>query len=84
MSARSIGIIAGFWAGRFIVYLVLIYVSGYVFQPLAEIFEDNLTAVIFTDVIGVAMTVVVLLVDWDAVISERRLAIIRPRFRGHG
>jgi hypothetical protein len=80
MNAQSIGIIAGFWAGRFIVYLVLIYVSGYVFQPLAEIFGDNLTAVIFTDVLGIAMTIAVLLVDWDAVISERRLAIIRPRF----
>jgi hypothetical protein len=80
MNARSLGIVAGFWAGRFIVYLVLIYVSGYVFRPLAEIFGDNLTAVIVTDVVGVAMTAAILLVDWDAVVSERRFAIIKPKF----
>ncbi|HXG06291.1 MAG TPA: hypothetical protein VNI77_03080, partial [Nitrososphaera sp.] len=33
MSARSMGIVFGFWTGRFIVYLTMIYVSGYVFQP---------------------------------------------------
>lgn len=80
MNARSVGIFAGFWAGRFIVYLVLIYVSGYVFRPLAEIIGDNLTAVIITDIIGVAMTAAVLLIDWDAVVTERRLAIIKPKF----
>lgn len=80
MNARSVGIVAGFWAGRFIVYLVLIYVSGYVFRPLAEIIGDNLTAVIITDIIGVAMTAAVLLIDWDAVVTERRLAIIKPKF----
>jgi hypothetical protein len=80
MKARSLGIVAGFWAGRFIVYLVLIYVSGYVFKPLAEIIGDNLTAVIMTDIIGVALTAAVLLIDWDAVVTERRLAIIKPKF----
>lgn len=80
MNARSLGIIAGFWAGRFAIYLLMIYASGYVFQPLSQILGDNLAAVIVTDIIGVGMTVAVLLVDWDKLISERRIAFIRPKF----
>ncbi len=80
MSAHSMGIILGFWTGRFIVYLTMIHVSGYVFQPLSQILGDNLTAVIITDIIGVCMTAAILLVDWDRAITEHKIAIIRPRF----
>jgi uncharacterized membrane protein YdjX (TVP38/TMEM64 family) len=80
MSARSMGIIIGFWTGRFIVYLAMIHVSGYVFQPLSEILGDNLIAVIITDIVGVGMTAAILLVDWDRAITEHRITIIRPRF----
>lgn len=80
MSAHSMGIILGFWTGRFIVYLTMIHVSGYVFQPLSQILGDNLTAVIITDIIGVCMTAAILLIDWDRAITEHKIAIIRPRF----
>ena len=79
MNVKSLGIIAGFWTGRFVVYLIMIYASGFVFQPLIEILGDNLTAVILTDVIGAAMTVAVLIVDWDKIINERKVVIIKPR-----
>ncbi|AFU60260.1 DedA family protein [Candidatus Nitrososphaera gargensis Ga9.2] len=81
MNARSfLGIVAGFWIGRFAVYLLMIYVSGFVYQPISQILGDNLTAVIITDIAGMGMTVAILMVDWDRAISERKIALIRPRF----
>lgn len=80
MKARSLGIIFGFWAGRFVVYLIMIYVSGYVFQPISQILGDNLLAVIITDIAGVGMTIAILLIDWETLISERKIVIIRPKF----
>jgi uncharacterized membrane protein YdjX (TVP38/TMEM64 family) len=80
MNARSLGIISGFWMGRFVVYLLMIYVSGFVFQPISQILGDNLVAVIITDIAGVGMTVGILLIDWDRVISEHKIGLIRPKF----
>jgi membrane protein YqaA with SNARE-associated domain len=81
MNVKSIGIVAGFWIGRVAVYLLMMFISGFIFTPLASIAQDNFIGVLITDIAGILMTIFALVIDWEKAIYERRLAIIKPRLR---
>ena len=40
MRAKSIGIYSGFWFGRVLSYIVMIYFGNAVLHPFLEVFED--------------------------------------------
>ena len=43
MRAKSIGIYVGFWFGRTVSYIIMIYFGDAVLRPFFEIFEDRMT-----------------------------------------
>ena len=45
MRAKSMGIYVGFWFGRTISYIIMIYSGNAVLTPFLELFEDRLTAI---------------------------------------
>ncbi len=78
MRARSVGLYAGFWAGRAISYYVMISISRIVLLPFLELFEDRLVGILVADVIGIAVVVLFASVKWGVLVRERRLRFARP------
>ena len=79
MNAKSLGIIAGFWIGRFIVYLGMISLSKYFVDYFKEILNSDIQSIFIIDIIGIIMTLFMLLIDWNILFSERKLVFIKPK-----
>jgi membrane protein YqaA with SNARE-associated domain len=79
MNAKSLGIIAGFWIGRFIAYLFMISLSKYFVDYFKEILNSDIQSIFIIDVIGIIMTLFMLLIDWNILFSERKLVFIKPK-----
>jgi hypothetical protein len=79
MKARSIGIIIGFWIGRFIVYLIMINISKYFFRSFSDLFKNDIIFTILVDAVGIAMTLLVIFVNWDTLLSQHKLVLIKPK-----
>ncbi|NOJ30035.1 MAG: hypothetical protein DA328_07700 [Nitrososphaeraceae archaeon] len=80
MRVKSIQVIAGFWIGRFIIYLVMIHLSKSILQSIT-LELDNMSTVVWIDIAGILMTLLLLFLDWDKLLSEHKLAFIKPNFR---
>ena len=65
MNAKSLGIIAGFWIGRFIVYLGMISLSKYFVDCFKEILNSDIQSIFIIDIIGIIMTLFMLIIDWN-------------------
>ena len=57
----------------------MISVSGAVLVPLLDMFEDRLVGILVADAAGVAAVVLFASIDWELLLSERRLRLVRPR-----
>ena len=79
MNAKSIGIVAGFWIGRFIAYLLMISLSKYFVDYFKEILNSDIQSIFIIDIIGIIMTLFMLLIDWNILFSERKLVFIKPK-----
>ncbi len=79
MKARSIGIIIGFWIGRFIVYFMMINLSKYFFKSFSELFKNDITFTILVDIVGIVMTLLIIFVNWDILLSQHKLVFIKPK-----
>lgn len=79
MKAKSIGIIIGFWIGRFIVYFMMISLSKYLYKSFSELFKNDITFTILFDIAGIVMTLLVIFVNWDILISQHKLVFIKPK-----
>lgn len=79
MNAKSLGIIAGFWIGRFIAYLFMISLSKYFVDYFKEILNSDIQSIFIIDIIGIIMTLFMLLIDWNILFSERKLVFIKPK-----
>ena len=79
MNAKSHGIIAGFWIGRFIAYLLMISLSKYFVDYFKEILNSDIQSIFIIDIIGIIMTLFMLLIDWNILFSERKLVFIKPK-----
>ena len=79
LNAKSIGIVIGFWTGRFLVYLIMIYISSYFFNSFKEILNSDFQTLIIMNVVGILMTLFMLLIDWDILLSEHKLSFIKPK-----
>ncbi len=80
MKVKTIQVIAGFWIGRFIVYLMMIYLSKSILKNLVPDL-NQISSMIWIDIAGILMTSILLLLDWNKLISEHKLAFIKPNFR---
>ena len=79
MRAKSIGIYIGFWFGRFLSYIVMIYFGNAVLQPFLEIFEDRLTGILIVDGVGVGIIVLFASINWSLLITQRKIKFVKPK-----
>ncbi|MCV0372094.1 MAG: hypothetical protein K5793_00860 [Nitrosarchaeum sp.] len=80
MRAKSIGIYTGFWFGRVLSYVIMIYFGNAVLRPFLEIFEDRLVGVLFVDGIGVGTIILFASINWSLLITQRKLKFVKPKF----
>ena len=83
MKAKSIGIVVGFWLGRFLEYFIMINLSQYFFNSFKDILNADTLSLIFIDIIGILMTLFMLLIDWNTLLSDHKLVFIRPKIFFH-
>ncbi len=79
MRARNVGIYIGFWFGRTLSYIVMIYFGNAVLKPFLEIFEDRLVGILLIDGVGVCMIVLFASINWTVLLTQRRLKFVKPR-----
>ena len=79
MRAKSVGIYIGFWFGRTISYIVMIYFGNAVLTPFLEIFEDRLTGILLIDGVGIGMIVLFASINWTVLITERKIKFVKPK-----
>jgi len=79
MRAKSIGIYVGFWLGRVISYIVMIYFGNAVLRPFLEMFEDRLTGILLIDGVGIGMIIIFASVNWTVLITERKIKFVKPK-----
>jgi len=79
MRAKSIGIYIGFWFGRTVSYLIMIYFGNAVLAPFLEIFEDRLTGILLIDGVGIGVVVLFASVNWTVLITQRKIKFVKPK-----
>ena len=79
MNAKSIGIVVGFWIGRFVAYMIMIILSKYFVDYFREILNSDIQSIFIIDIIGIIMTLFILLIDWNILFSEHKLVFIKPK-----
>ncbi|MGY5142129.1 MAG: hypothetical protein ACW9WZ_03690 [Nitrosopumilus sp.] len=79
MRAKSIGIYFGFWFGRTLSYIIMIYFGNAVLQPFLEIFEDRLTGILLIDGVGVGVIVLFASINWTVLITQRKIKFVKPK-----
>ena len=79
MNAKSIGIVVGFWIGRFVAYMIMINLSKYFVDYFREILNSDIQSIFIIDMVGIIMTLLILLIDWNILFSERKLVFIKPK-----
>ncbi|MGE0242552.1 MAG: hypothetical protein AB7P56_01350 [Nitrososphaeraceae archaeon] len=79
MNVKSIGIIIGFWTGRFVAYMLMITLSKYFVDYFDQILNSDIQSIIIIDIIGIIMTLFVLFIDWNILFTERKLVFIKPK-----
>ena len=79
MRAKSIGIYIGFWFGRFLSYIIMIYFGNAVLTPFLEIFEDRLTGILLVDGVGVGVIVLFASINWSLLITQRKIKFVKPK-----
>lgn len=79
MRAKSLGIYIGFWFGRVLSYIVMIYFGNAVLKPFLEIFEDRLTGILLVDVVGIGVIVFFASINWSLLITQRKIKFVKPK-----
>jgi len=79
MRAKSLGIYVGFWFGRTISYIIMIYSGNAVLAPFLEMFEDRLTGILLIDGAGIGLIVLFASVNWTLLITQRKLKLVKPK-----
>ena len=79
MRAKSVGIYIGFWFGRTISYIAMIYFGNAVLAPFLEMFEDRLTGILLIDGVGIGLIFLFASVNWTVLITERKIKLVKPK-----
>ncbi len=79
MRVKNIGIYVGFWFGRTISYIIMIYFGNAVLRPFLEIFEDRLVGILLIDGVGIGMIFLFASINWTVLITERKIKFVKPK-----
>ena len=79
MRAKSVSIYIGFWIGRTLSYIIMIYFGNAVLTPLLDIFEDRLTGILLIDGIGIGLIVLFASINWTLLITQRKIKFVKPK-----
>ncbi len=79
MKAKSIGIYIGFWFGRVLSYIIMIYFGNAVLKPFLEIFEDRLLGILLVDMAGIIVIIFFASINWSILITQRKLKFTKPK-----
>ena len=79
MRVKNIGIYVGFWFGRTISYIIMIYFGNAVLRPFFEIFEDRLVGILLIDGVGIGMIFLFASINWTVLITERKVKFVKPK-----
>ena len=79
MRAKNVGIYIGFWFGRVLSYIVMIYFGNAVLKPFLEIFEDRLLGILLVDVVGIVVIIFFASINWSLLITQRKLKFTKPK-----
>jgi hypothetical protein len=79
MRAKNVGIYIGFWFGRVLSYIIMIYFGNVVLKPFLEIFEDRLMGILFVDVMGIIAIIFFASINWSLLITKRKLKFTKPK-----
>ena len=80
MRVKNIALFAGFWSGRAIAYYVMISISTVTLKPFLELFDDSLVGILITDTSSIAMIVIFACINWNKLITEKKLEFVKPKF----
>ena len=79
MRAKSTGIYIGFWFGRTISYILMIYFGNAVLTPFLEMFEDSLTGILLIDGIGIGLIILFACINWTVLLTQRKIKFVKPK-----
>ena len=79
MKAKNVGIYIGFWFGRVLSYIVMIYFGNAVLKPFLEIFEDRFLGILLVDALGIIVIIFFASINWSLLITQRKLKFSRPK-----
>jgi membrane protein YqaA with SNARE-associated domain len=79
MRAKSVGIYVGFWIGRSISYIIMIYFGNTVLTPFLEMFEDRLTGILLIDGIGIVLIILFACINWTVLLTQRKIKFVKPK-----
>jgi len=77
--AKNLGIYVGFWFGRVLSYIVMIYFGNAVLKPFLEIFEDRLMGILLVDLTGIIAIIFFASINWALLITQRKLKFVKPK-----
>ena len=83
MRYQVVEVFAGFMLGRFLLYWLTVYLVRVFERSFSALFNSHLYTIVVIDLIAFASTVLLTLIDWNKLLEEKRLGIIRPRIRRH-
>ena len=66
-----------------IAYFIMINLSQYFFNSFNDILNADTLSLIFIDIVGILMTLFMLLIDWNTLLSNHKLVFIRPKIFFH-
>jgi uncharacterized membrane protein YdjX (TVP38/TMEM64 family) len=79
MRAKSVSIYIGFWIGRTISYIIMIYFGNAVLSPFLEMFEDRLTGILLIDGVGIGLIVLFACINWTVLLTQRKIKFVKPK-----
>ncbi len=79
MRAKSMGIYVGFWLGRVISYVIMIYFGNAVLTPFLEIFEDRLMGILLIDGAGIGVIILFASINWTVLITQKKIKFVKPK-----
>jgi len=79
MRAKSVGIYVGFWIGRTLSYIIMIYFGNAVLTPFLEMFEDRLTGILLIDGVGIGLIVLFACINWTVLLTQRKIKFVKPK-----
>ncbi|MDH3277878.1 MAG: hypothetical protein OEL77_06115 [Nitrosopumilus sp.] len=79
MRAKNVGIYVGFWFGRVLSYIVMIYFGNAVLKPFLEVFEDRLVGILLVDGVGILVIIFFASINWSILITKRKLKFTKPK-----